>query len=190
MVKDHGEGYVERERKKSYNSTSDRLQWERYTDILGKDAPGTFRKFQDVKYEDSDVYEFYKLDYYRRTRLIGNPDIALPDADHAISEETKFTKYLFNPENQRGYAKGLAFKSRLGYDETNWEELRAEILNRAPLYPARQTGDNGHGMTYEQKMIIYGKLGKPANVVVAWIDEPTGIRMTSAYIKEVKKHEN
>ena len=40
---------------------------------------------------------------------------------------------------------------------------------------------------YEQKIVIYGKNGTPANVVVGWIHRPDGsISMSSAYIKEVK----
>lgn len=39
-------------------------------------------------------------------------------------------------------------------------------------------------MTYEQKMVLYGKTGKPTNVVVSWIEEDGRPRMVSAYIKE------
>lgn len=50
-------------------------------------------------------------------------------------------------------------------------------------------GSSGHGNNYEQQMILYGKKGKPANVLVAWSDdtEPDGIKMVSAYITEVKR---
>lgn len=190
QVAEHGEGYVELERKKAYRESTDRAQWERYSDLLGKDAPKKFKAFQDIKYGDADTYRLYKLDYSRRSRLLGEPELGLPGAGQAKAKDNKFLKYLFDPENQRGYAKGLAFKSRLGYDETNWKQLQTEILNRAVLYPARQAGDKGFGMTYEQKMILYGKTGKPTNVMVSWIDDAGSPRMTSAYIKEVKEHEN
>lgn len=139
---------------------------------------------------DADTVRLYELDQRRRTRLERHPDLALPHAERAVIEENKFLRYLFNPDNPRGYAKGVAFTSRLGYDIKNWEDLRAEIMSRAKMYPARQTGDKGHGMMYEQKMILYGRTGKPTNVVVAWIDEGGTPRMTSAYIKEVKEHDS
>ncbi len=139
---------------------------------------------------DAETTRLYELDQTRRTRLEKHPELALPHAERAAIEENKFLRYLFNPDNPRGYAKGVAFTSRLGYDIRSWKELRDEIMNRAKLYPVRQMGDKGHGMTYEQKMILYGRNGKPANVIVAWIDEGGTPRMTSAYIKEVKEHDD
>ena len=132
----------------------------------------------------------YELDISRRTTLRANPNLALPNAENAVLQEEKFTKYLFNPDNQRGWAKGVAFQKRLGYDADSWSELRDEIRSRAPLFPVKAKGDNGHGMTYEQKLILFGKNGTPANVVVSWIVEDGRPRMTSAYIKEVKEHGN
>lgn len=131
-----------------------------------------------------------KLDQLRQSRLIENPSLALPEAERALLEPEKFTKYLFNPENPHGYAKGVAFTSRLGYDMDNWADLMEEIRTRATLYPACPKGDSGHGMKYEQQMILYGKTGTPTNVVVGWIVEGGRPRMTSAYIKEVKEHDN
>lgn len=139
---------------------------------------------------DAETTRLYELDQMRRTHLEKHPELALPHAERAVIEENKFLRYLFNPDNPHGYAKGVAFTSRLGYDIRSWEELRDEIMNRAKLYPVRQMGDKGHGMTYEQKMILYGRTGKPANVIVAWIDEGGIPRMTSAYIKEVKEHDD
>lgn len=58
------------------------------------------------------------------------------------------------------------------------------------MSPTVQKGDTGYGLKYEQQMILYGKKGVPANVVVSWIIEDGRPRMTSAYIKEVKKHDD
>lgn len=138
---------------------------------------------------DAETRSLYELDQARRARLERHPELALPHAD-AVVEQTKFTGYLFNPDNPSGYAKGIAFSSRLGYDIDSWEELRDEIMSRSTLYPARQKGDSGHGMRYEQRMILYGRTGRPANVVVGWIDDGGTIRMTTAYIKEVKEHDD
>lgn len=35
-------------------------------------------------------------------------------------------------------------------------------------------------------MVLYGLNDKPANVVVGWLSENNSIKMTSAYIKELK----
>ena len=127
------------------------------------------------------------LDYSRQRRLSNHPELALPNAENAVISDEKFTKYLFNPENKKGYAKGVAFSKRLGYNENNWNEFKNEIQERIMLFPATPKGDNGYGMAYEQKMILYGKTKKPTNVVVAWIIENGNPRLISAYIKEVEK---
>ena len=187
QVEEHGPGYVEMERKKAYHSTADRKAWEEYKELLGKDAPSSLAKFQDIKYGDPDLYQMYKLDYKRRGRLAQDPTLGLPNGGAAYAEQGKFLQYLFNPDNPKGYAKGLAFADRLGYNISNWDALRDEILRCAPLYPAKAAGNRGYGMVYEQKMILYGETKKPTNVIVSWIAGEGGKpRMVSAYIKEVK----
>lgn len=131
-----------------------------------------------------------KLRATRLERLKQKPELALPNASEAVIEEGKFTKYLFSPENKRGYAKGVAFTSRLGYDINNWKELQKELLASAKIFPARKTGDRGHGMTYEQKVVLRGKNGNLANAIVAWIEERGRPRMVTVYIKEVKEHDD
>ena len=49
----HGEGYIDKERKKSYNEKADSSQYERYVNALDKNAPSTFKKFQEIKYSDN-----------------------------------------------------------------------------------------------------------------------------------------
>lgn len=54
-------------------------------------------------------------------------------------------------------------------------------------YPSIMKGSTEFGVKYEQKMILYGKQGTPANVVVGWLQNADGnMSMTSAYIKEVR----
>ena len=114
------------------------------------------------------------------------PELVLPGAEKAKAADAKFTGYLFNPNNVDGYAKGQAFTSRLGYDKNNWKDLQKQILQKAPTYPAKKKGDAGYGEKYEQKIVVYGNKWKPANVIVGWISDKKGTRMTSAYVKEVK----
>ncbi len=142
------------------------------------------------KYSRSNLHDLHlkSLDYSRQRRLVNHPYLALPNVDKAIISDEKFTKYLFNPENPKGYAKGVAFSKRLGYNEKNWGELKNEIQERSKLFPAAAKGENGYGMVYEQKIILYGKTQKPTNVVVGWIVENGTPRLTSAYIKEVEKN--
>ena len=117
--------------------------------------------------------------------MFKHPELALPNADSATADDRKFTGYLFNPSNSVGYAKGQAFTSRLGYDINNYTELKSAIIQAAVKYPSSYKGNKGYGDLYEQKIILYGNKGTPANVVVGWETKGLDARMTSAYIKEV-----
>lgn len=168
------------------NKAADREQFRRYRAVLGENVPKTLDDFQKLKYTDGEKWEFVKLDYSRRQRLIKHPELALPNADHAIAPVPKFTQYLFNPESAKGWPKGQAITSRLGYDKDSWSAMRREIVQGASCYPASSKGNNGHGDLYEQKMVLYGTKELPANVIVGWIVKPDRETvMTTAYIKEV-----
>ncbi|QBF00057.1 NAD(+)--arginine ADP-ribosyltransferase EFV [Blautia producta] len=181
-----GKPEVELEEKKIQNRSSDRAQYHKYKKILGTDIPETLDDFQNMKYNETEKWKYAKLDYKRRNELAGHPEQKLPNAENAIVPDAKFTKYIFDGVYPEGLAKGQAFSSRLGYDINNWQELQNEIKYRALKYPAAFKDNNGYGDRYEQKMVIYGKNGMPANVIVGWMHKPDGsISMSSAYIKEV-----
>ena len=174
--------------KKAANAASDRNQHEKYRQLLGKHVPKSFADFQEMKYNNSEQWNFIKIDAGRRRKLMKHPELALPAAERAIAEDAKFTRYLFNPENEKGWIKGLLFTRRLGYSQKNWNSLQSEILHGARLYPAVFKESNAYGDLYEQQMILYGTTNNPSNVVVGWIYKPDdSVSMTTAYIKEAKK---
>lgn len=182
-----GNAQAEAEEKSVQNAAADKKQYERYREILGKDAPKRFADFQEMKYNDTEKWRFTKLDYQRRNELLQHPELKLPNAENAMAADAKFEKYLFGGSHPEGLAKGDAFSSRLGYDAENWNSLKKQIIARAPQYPALSKGVNGYGKhMYEQKIILYGLKGTPANVVVGWSADDKSVTMASAYIKEVK----
>ena len=176
--------------KKLKNRRADEKQYKRYKERLGKEnVPETLELFQEKKYnrENDETFSFMELDYKRRGRLIDNPELALPNAEKATADERKFTKYLFGGTNKNGLAKGRAFKSRLGYDIDNFEELRQKILEAATKYPATKNGVGEWGVRYEQKIVLYGRKGTPANVIVGWCTKDDATWLTSVYIKEIDR---
>ena len=182
-----GKSEAELTEKKIKNQTSDRKQYDRYREVLGADAPKSFAKFQEMKYNNPERWKFTQLDYKRRNELINHPEKKLPNAEKAILSDTKFTNYLFGGDNEKGLAKGRAFSSRLGYDISNWKELQREIQKNVVKYPAISKEATEYGLKYEQKMVLYGKNETPANVIVGWIHRTNNIvTMTSTYIKEVE----
>ena len=165
----------------------DKRQHKEYRDLLGDDIPKDFAMFQKLKYNDPEKFGFVRLDYQRRNDLIRHPELRLPNAENVILPEGKFAKYLFDGMNQKGLAKGRAITSRLGYDKGNWREFQKEIRGKAGAYPVIPKDRDQYGQRYEQKIIIYGKYGTPANVVIGWNQRPDGsVSLSSAYIKEVK----
>lgn len=170
------------------NWSADTKQYEAYKKLIEKKhIEKTLADFQEMKYTKPEFYDMLKTDYRRRNTLRLHPEKALPEMPTTNLPEPKFTKYLFGGENPDGLAKGTAFESRLGYNADNWKELQREIKAAAPKYPATIKGSNEYGVNYEQKIVLYGKNGTPANVVVAWFKdiEKDEMRMVSAYIKEV-----
>lgn len=149
-------------------------QWERYRMALGDRVPGRFETFLQQKREGGERYRLWRLDYRRRSELLGHPERALPGADKAVAADAKFTRYFFNPESRDGYPKGRAFSSCLGYNKDNREKMQEEILNAAARYPAVFKCEDVHGRRYEQMVVLYGEKGSPANILLAWNVRPDG----------------
>lgn len=178
---------AEAQEKAVKNASSDRKQYERYRELLGKDMPKHFADFQEMKYNEPEKWRFMKLDYQRRNDLLQHPELKLPNAEKAMATDAKFEKYLFGGTHPEGLAKGKAFSDRLGYDAENWNKLKQVIIEKAPKYPVTSKGVNGYGKhMYEQKIILNGLKEKPANVIVGWSADENSVMMASAYIKEVK----
>lgn len=165
----------------------DYRQWERYRETLGDGVPRTFQTFQKYKKANGQKYRIWELDYRRQNELLRHLEKALPGAGSARIANEKFTGYFFNPLNEKGFKKGLAFTSHLGYDINNWEQLQTEIISAAPKYPAVLKRRDEHGDRYEQLVVLQGIKNRPANVLVAWNVDPDGtVHMTTAHMKEVK----
>lgn len=177
-------GYWKGQQRKS-RIYADKKQYNNYRIILGDDAPSTLQDFLDLKKDGGEAWEFRRLDYRRRKKLVDHPELALPNADRATAANTKFTKYLFNKNNADGWAKGRAFESRLGYNIDNWETLQKEIVKRAQIYPAAAGETDQYGTRYTQHIVIYGEKGKPANVRVGWKVKGDKTWLTTALIKEI-----
>lgn len=94
--------------------------------------------------------------------------------------EEKFTAYCLNPEKAPNKAR--AFKSALGYDMSNFNDLIDNISRHIDEGKFVEKGDKGHGMLYEYVMELTGPNGKTANVLTAWIDDNGEKRLTSAYV--------
>ncbi len=55
----YGAGFVDKTRKMEYNKSADLKQYEQYKQLLGNNAPKSFKEFQNIKYDDS-LYSMFK----------------------------------------------------------------------------------------------------------------------------------
>lgn len=113
----------------------------------------------------------------------------LPNYDKAELNDKKFTDYALNPEHPVGKHKALVFDKVLGYNSSNWEELRDKIRDNLDVSDALEKEPNNHGRRFEVVMDITGPSGRTAPVTTAWImlnsdDKPI---LTTLLIKEEGK---
>lgn len=175
--------------KKWKNRFADKKQYERYKDVLGKDAPISFDKFQDMKYNNLGEWKLTKYNYKLQNKILSGNETPLIQHEKLQIADTKYTGYLFNPNNPVGYAKGKAFASRLGYDETNYQELDKLIKGNIGKFPALNKGNTKFGEKYEVNMVLKGLTGKQAKVKVGiMVEKDTEIpKLTTVFIDKLKE---
>jgi SPP1 gp7 family putative phage head morphogenesis protein len=186
IAEKYGADTLEKAQKRYRNLNADAAEQRKMLKVLPKEVPPKIADFQDLKYNEPEKWGFVQLDFQRQNRLKLHPELVLPNAKVATAADAKFTGYLFNPKSKTGWPKGVAITDRLGYDASNWEDLRTEILKHAPKYPAQYISEDSFGKKYEQKMVLYGQKSTPANVIVGWKIKDGATWMTTCYIKEVK----
>ncbi|MBX9012651.1 minor capsid protein [Ligilactobacillus murinus] len=160
-------------------------------ELLGEDMPSK-KVYNGLKNSGNSYWNNLNVDIKRRLDLKKHPEKMLPNLENMVFPETKFTEYLFEHSNDKGWPKGKIIKEKLGYDIDNYLEYVNAIKKAARIYPAKYKVDNGYGKLYEQKIMLYNEDGIPINVIVGWIvmhDDPKRIKYTSSYVKEVKKNE-
>lgn len=140
------------------------------------DAPRA-SKLDGVSYEDWKAgKEQESVEYSAKSGIItgriGNISTKIP--------VDKFTKYSLNQERQPDKAK--AFESALGYTSKNIDALIANIQQNLKEEEFVEKGNSGHGMRYENIVVLTGANGKTANVLTAWIEDDEYRRLTSVYV--------
>lgn len=111
----------------------------------------------------------------------------LPDLEHAVMPEAKFTKYALDQARQPDKAKALELA--LGYTQKNHQELMENIQRNLSYFPAVYKGTDGYGDRYEIEMMLVGANGRVARLMTGWIidKEKSETRLTSVYINKRKK---
>ena len=94
--------------------------------------------------------------------------MTLPNYERAVIEESKLVRYALNPQSERGQHKARVFQSALGFNLSNWTDLRRAILDALPMHPATLINETAFGRKYEVLLSIMGPNGQMANVTTIW----------------------
>lgn len=102
--------------------------------------------------------------------------------------DDKLINYTLNPLHPRGGSKAEAMAKALGYDQSNYLALKANIIESLQKYEAVPKLEDIHGQRYQVVMRLTGPNGKEANVLTARIAETgrEGPRFINAYVTKKK----
>ncbi len=106
--------------------------------------------------------------------------------DSVYIDLRKFTEYALNPEHARGSHKARVFKSALGYDRENLQELKAQIEAKILLMEADEGMADKHGRRFVVDLPITGPSGKQAVVRTCWLVPPGSkeARLTTLLVRK------
>lgn len=106
----------------------------------------------------------------------------VPGAEDATADERKFTEYLLDDEHPIGRGKAKFFRE-IGYDSSNWEDLRRSFLTQLPQVEGRHRRTNPKGgSNYEAVLRVETRAGGVTYVRTFWEVHPdTGTRFLTAY---------
>jgi filamentous hemagglutinin len=86
--------------------------------------------------------------------------------------ESKLSGYLLNPAHPQNQAKATWFSQALGFDQSNWQSLAAQLrFNPATAVPTKITQ---YGQTFEQIIPITGANGKTIGVPFVFMKDNSG----------------
>lgn len=109
------------------------------------------------------------------------------EAGKLIVPTKKLTDYALDPTKAPDKAK--AFEIALGYTKENAHALIENLAKHIDSKSFVEKGNKGYGKMYECITRLTGANGKQANVLTAWIEEASKMRMTSIYVTKKKVKE-
>ncbi len=92
----------------------------------------------------------------------------LPNHEQAIIEDSKLIHYALNPQSERGRHKARVFESTLGFNLSNWTQLKEAILNALSHHEATLTSETAFGKKFEVVLSITGLTGRTVDVMTVW----------------------
>jgi hypothetical protein len=103
---------------------------------------------------------------------VGSALNPLPGGERAVIEESKLVDYTLNPHSEDGRHKARVFESALGFNLSNWIQLKQAILAALPHHPAALTSETALGRKYEALLAITAPNGRSVGGLTVWQFDP------------------
>ena len=114
---------------------------------------------------------------------------ALPNAENAVIDPKKIYGYSLKADHAEGGPKAEAFKTLLGFDQSNGDELIAQIRKGVLDNAANEGVTDEHGKRFDVDIPVTGPNGNTETVRTGWIFDPgsTAPRLSTAFIRSRRK---
>lgn len=150
-----------------------------------KKTAGEFGHYHDncdcriVASWDNDGVEGYDPTAYHNEWL-GRENFTIPEA--------KLTRYSLCMESERGRDKAIAFRDALGFTEEDAGEIMGQVYRWVGEHEPAFRESGKYGDSYTTDMVMVGKNGKTARVVVGWMKDhgKDKMRLTTIYVARRK----
>lgn len=150
-----------------------------------KKTAGEFGHYHDncdcriVASWDKDGVEGYDPTAYHNEWL-GRENFTIPEA--------KLTRYSLCMESERGRDKAIAFRDALGFTEEDAGEIMGQVYRWVGEHEPAFRESGKYGDSYTTDMVMVGKNGKTARVVVGWMKDhgKDKMRLTTIYVARRK----
>ena len=186
-VKENGKTAVDNAYKRIKNKATDKAQYEKYINVVGRqNMPKTLEKWQDLKYNNIKEYKLTKYNYKLRNETMHNPENVVKNLNVATE---KYTKYLFDGENEKGLIKGKLITEVLGYDKNNYMDFDKLLKENISCFPKRYKGTDVYGDRYEVNTVLKGITGRQAKVTVGVMKTNNQYKLTSVYIEKLTRND-
>lgn len=135
-------------------------------------------------------YQLYKAGFPIK-HFVDDQDKLLPVKEvkkiaPLVLPESKFVKYFLDKNSKNGGGKAIVFEKVLGYNQSNWEELRDKINNSFDKNKLIEVSKDEYGIRYKLDVKITGPNGNTATVRTGWIKESDNseeFKLTTAFVK-------
>jgi filamentous hemagglutinin len=113
----------------------------------------------------------------------------LPNVENAVFAIEKLTQYALDPTSNTGKNKARVFERALGFNSSNANFLREQVLTKLPNTEAIVAQKNEFGQKYTVYIDIVGINGNIEKVITGWIieDDVNYPRLTSIYVAKGEK---